>query len=153
MRVIRDDLLGGLVDLFPDAQVRGAAPAVVRAMRPALILRQLHQRCVPALGAQPPRGVDREPDVLADFRPCDAFDAILVEARRPIAGRIDLRTRGWARQRGEREQSSPGCGAPPSSDPTHSTPSKRRLNGHTAESLSTFYHKNNIAHTRPLARR
>src|ERR1700733_7485816 len=99
MRVIGDDFLRGLVYLLPDAQIRGAAPAVIRSVCPALVLGQLHKRRVPAVATHPCGLVDRYPQVIADFRARDALLPILVKSWRPGSRWILLRPCWPARKR------------------------------------------------------
>src|ERR1700723_931612 len=91
MRVIGDDLLGGLIYFLPDTQVRGAAPAVIRPVCPALILWQLDKSRVPAVATHSCGLVDRYPQIIADFRPWYALFPILVKSRRPGSRWILLR--------------------------------------------------------------
>ena len=53
------------------------------------MLGERQQRCVPTVGVQPRRRVDRQPEIVADFRTRDALGLILVKAWRPLAGEID----------------------------------------------------------------
>src|SRR5665213_356137 len=94
MRVIGDDLLGGLVDLFPDAQIRGTPPAVIRAVGATLVFLQFEQGGIPAVAAQTGRIIDWQTQVVADFRARYALKSILVEARTPLARGVHLCRRG-----------------------------------------------------------
>ncbi len=127
VRVIGDDFLRLLVDLFPDPEVRRATPAVVRAVGTTLVLGELHHGSIPTLGAQLPRGVDGIAQMLADIGARKTLGTILIEARPPIAGGVDLCQRGTAREQRQRQEghpegNDPACGNPPLNDPAHPRP-------------------------------
>ena len=88
VRVVRDELLRGAVELAPDAQVRGAARRVVGGVRLALVLGQREDRCVPAVAVQAARLVDRQAEIVADVGPGNALRLILVKPRGPLARQI-----------------------------------------------------------------
>src|SRR4029077_20505229 len=85
-------------DFLPDAQIRRPSPGIIGRMRAALVFGQLEQRCVPGVGTQARRGIDGNSEIVADFRPGNAFGLILVVARRPLSRRIAL---GEGRNTGE----------------------------------------------------
>ncbi len=85
MRMISDQLLGLPVHFLPDAKVGGSAPCIVGRMGLALMFRQREQRCIPCVGSQPRRVVDRQTEVIADLRTGDSLRLIFVKPRRPFA--------------------------------------------------------------------
>ncbi len=102
--VIRDQLLRGRVDFLPDAQRRRSAPAVVGAVRAALIFGNLDNRGAPALGAEKPGGVDRHAEVVAHVGARQAVALVFEQGERPIPGGIDLRESRAAQHRHRRKQ-------------------------------------------------
>src|SRR5690349_2621177 len=81
----RVDLPGDGVNLFRDSKLGRATPDVVRAVRPALPLRQCLNRGHPRVTPHTRFVVDRYTRVVADFGAGNAFGLILVENRLPLA--------------------------------------------------------------------
>ena len=63
-------------------------------MRLALMLGQRQKIRVPNVAALAGGVVDGQTQIVADFRPRDAFRLIFVKPRRPFAGEVELRERG-----------------------------------------------------------
>ena len=81
-------------------------------MRAALVFRQFEKRSVPAIGAEAGGGVNRDAEVVADFRTGDALRLIFVKARRPFSGGIALGKGGNAQKtRCQQQQGSDRRGA------------------------------------------
>jgi hypothetical protein len=59
-------------------------------MHAALVLLQRQSRGIPTFRAKASRVIDRQPQIIAQFRPRNAFRLILVVERRPGAGEIYL---------------------------------------------------------------
>ena len=79
-----------------DAHVRQAAHHVVAGVRPALVLLDDRQAIgVVAVGAQPPRLVQRDAEIIAKLRTGDPLRMIFVIERRPVADEVRLREGGW----------------------------------------------------------
>jgi hypothetical protein len=73
-------------------------------VRLALVLRQGQERRVPTVGAHARSIADRKPGVVADVRPWNALDLVLVEERRPDPGQVDLRTGRTGAERPQADQ-------------------------------------------------
>jgi hypothetical protein len=93
--------------LVTGSHVGEAAHHVVARVRPALIfLYDGDAIGVVAVGAEPARLAQGDPEVVAQLRAWQAFGMILVKQRRPVAGEIGLRRGGS----GVREHSDEYCG-------------------------------------------
>src|SRR5262245_58778232 len=88
--VKRSDLARYGIDFLRDAQIGRSAPDVIRRVLPALPLGQRLDRRFPRVGSHPSRVVDRQPQIIAKFRPSDALGLILMEPRRPFTAEINL---------------------------------------------------------------
>ena len=88
-----DEIARPRLPVFPDRDVGGAAIDVRRHVHPALLLRQRQPVRVPALGVPAGAVRQRQPGVVAKLRARHALAEILLIARRPGAGQIDLRER------------------------------------------------------------
>src|SRR5262245_33764664 len=78
------DLPRDWVDLFRDSKLRRATPDVVRAVRPALPLRQCLNGGHPRVATHARFVIDGNTRVVADFGSGDAFGLVFVENRLPL---------------------------------------------------------------------
>ena len=86
---ISDELLGIFIPLLPDPNIEEAGHIVDR-MDAALILGKREKRGVPSLGMSAGGGIERNPEVVADFRAGEAFGEILIQSHSVCSGQIDL---------------------------------------------------------------
>ena len=114
-----DEIARARLSLFPDRDVGRTAIDVRRHVYPALLFRQGQPVRVPALGVPAGAVGQRQTGVVAELRTRDALAEVLLIARRPGAGQIDLRERGPSAdaQRGEARADDDAPAA------THGTPS------------------------------
>src|SRR5678809_6479 len=123
LRVECRDRARGRIDFLRDPQVRGTAPDVISHVRPALPLGQRLNGGIPRVSAHARRGVDGNPEIVAQLWSRYAFGLVFPETRRPFTREVDLRPRWCSARRDDQkdrgdEQSSNDAHTAPNAVPT-----------------------------------
>ncbi len=103
-QLVADRLLRHRVEDLIDADVRRPAQRVSSGMRLGLVLAQRKDRGVPAVGLHPRGVIDRQAEVIAEFRTGNPVLLILVIPSRPFAGEVHLRRRAACNERRDKDQ-------------------------------------------------